>query len=83
MNKEDKEEQLWFEGVKKKLAKFISSPYWDSIHISNSYIDIITLIMNTKKVNELSPLINERLTDQIINTIQKEIKEAKQNSKGR
>ena len=76
-------EQKWLEAVQKKLKKYISSPYWDSIYISNVYLDIITQIMNTTNVKLLSPLINERITDDILKDIQTKLNKAKTNSKTR
>ena len=73
------ENQKWLINIQKQFAKLISSPYWDCIHIPDSYINIITLIMNTKNVTSLSPLINERLTDTILNTCKQKIKQAKKN----
>lgn len=74
------EDQRWLESIQKKFAKLINSPYWDCIELSQNYIDIISLIMNTKDVNNLSPLINERLTDNIFECINTKIKKAKEYS---
>lgn len=81
MNKEQQEEVKWFKSVKTKLQKYISSPYWDDINLSSDYIGIITTIMNTKNVKDLPLLINERLTDTILDQIKTKINKAKQNSK--
>ena len=78
MNKEELEEKKWFEGVKRKLQKYISNPYWDDLNLSNTYITVITLIMNTTDVKKLSPLINEKLTNDILNTIQTKLKQVKE-----
>ena len=78
---EEMEEQKWLESVQKKLKKYILSPYWDSISLSDVYMGIINLIMQAKNVKELSPLINERITDQILNKIATEIQKAKRDAK--
>lgn len=81
MNKDDLDEKRWFDSLKRKFTKYINSPYWDDLNLPESYMDIIVQIMKAKNVNELSPLINERLTDAIIETIQKRTKERKRKSK--
>lgn len=75
------DEQKWLESVQNKLKKYISSPYWDDIYISNTYLDIIMQIMNTTNVNKLPLLINERLTEDILKDIQTKITKVKKNSK--
>lgn len=80
MNKEKqqlKEEQDWLNAVKRKLFKLISSPYWDCIHISDLQLSIITHINNTTNVRNLSPAINERITDMLIEELSIKIKNAK------
>ena len=81
MNKEEKQEQAWLEKTQKQLSKYISSPYWDDIKLSEIQISIITQIMNTKSVNKLSPLINERITDAIIENIKTKINNLKTHQK--
>ena len=78
---EQEEEQKWLESVQKKLIKYISSPYWDSLHLSDSYLSIISQLVNTKDVRKLSAGINERVTDILIEKIEKELKKAKQSDK--
>ena len=78
--KQHKEEQRWLESVQKKLAKYISSPYWDDIHLPNSLYDVLVQIMNTKNVNTLSMSINERVVEHLMATITKQLKQAKENS---
>ena len=78
MNKEYEEEKRWFNGIKRKLQKYIASPYWDDLNLSDSYIMVITTIMNTTDVKKLSPLINESLVNNILNTIQIKLKQIKE-----
>lgn len=75
------EEQKWLNSTKLKLQKLISSPYWDDINISNLQLQIITHIMNTSNVNMLSPSINERLTNILIDDLKQKLHNAKQNCK--
>ena len=76
-----KEEQAWLNSVKRKLFKLISSPYWDCIHISDLQLSIVTHINNTTDVRNLSPVINERVTDMLIQDLTNKIKNAKVQSK--
>lgn len=76
-----KEEQAWLNSVKRKLFKLISSPYWDCIHISNTQLSLITHINNTNDVRKLSPAINERITNILIEDLTQKIKTAKFNCK--
>ena len=63
------------------LFKLISSPYWDCIKISDLQLTIITHINNTTDVRNLSPVINERVTDMLIQDLTNKIKNAKIQSK--
>lgn len=81
MNKDDLDEKRWFDSLKRKFIKYINSPYWDDLNLPESYMGIIVQIMNAKNVKELSPLINERLTDSILDTIQRKIKNIKDTSR--
>ena len=78
-DKELKEEQKWFKSVKTKLGKYISSIYWDSIKLSDLQFSIVTHIMNTDNVQFLSPSINERTVDILLDSINNKLKKAKQN----
>lgn len=69
------EEQKWLESVKKKLKNYISSPKWDCIILPSSQYEIISQIMETKNVADLPILINERITDFILENIKTKFKE--------
>lgn len=82
-NKQLKAEQKWLESTQNKLKKFISSPYWDSIELSDLHFSIVTSIMNTSNVQLLSPSINERVVDILLETIKNKLEKAKQNCRTR
>ena len=79
--KQKSEEQKWLESVQRKLKKYISSPYWDCINLPDSFYSIISIIMQTNNVKHMSPCIDERVTDMILNKIEKEFKNIKQTNK--
>ena len=76
-----KEEQKWLEKTQSKFQKLISSPYWDSISLTELQMSIIKHIMNTKNVKMLSPSIDERIVDHVIDSLNKKIYTAKENCK--
>lgn len=80
-DKEQKEEQAWLNSVKRKLFKCISSPYWDCIHISDLQLSIIMQINNTTDVKKLSPAINERIVDILLEDIKTKLTNAKKNDR--
>ena len=63
------EDQKWLESVQNKLKKYISNPKWDCIVLPSSQYDIISQIMKVKNVEDLPVLINERITDFILENI--------------
>lgn len=81
--REQKEEQRWLVTTQKKLAKYISNPYWDDLDLPDWQYNVISQIMSTKNVKTLSAGINERITDMIFDRIEKELKQIKESSKGR
>lgn len=72
--KEKKEENRWFESVQNKFKKLIADLRWDSLSLTETEMSIITFIMNAKSADELPILINERLTDGIIEKIKNQFK---------
>lgn len=80
---EEQEEQKWLKDVQRRLKKYISSPYWDDIKISDAYMSIVIQIMQTTNVKKLSPSINERITDQIFRRIKEEMQRLKGGARGR
>ena len=69
MAKKKSEEQIWLDGIKRRLTKYISNPKWDYLELSDLHMSIITTIMNCNDVNNLSPSINERVVDIIFERI--------------
>ena len=76
----DKSDEKWLKSIQQRLKKYISSPYWDDISISDTHFNIITHIMNANSIKELSPSINERVTDSIFERIKQEIKRCSKKS---
>ena len=72
-----KQEELWLKQVQNKLAKLISNPKWDCIELSNLQLDLVSHIMKAESVKTLSPSINERVTDMLIDTIKEKFKQVK------
>lgn len=83
MSKKQSTEQRWLVSVQTKLKKYISSPYWDDIHLSKLQFDLVYTIMNTDDVKMLSPSINERITDVLVQSIAEKIDYAKKHAKYR
>ena len=75
--KEQKEEQLWFKNVQKKLKRRIASPKWDSLLLTTIEWDIVFLLTRANNVNSLPILINERVTDNLFNKIDSQFKQMK------
>lgn len=75
--KQLKEDEKWLKSVQKKFMKLISNLKWDCIELSNLQYDIISHIMNCKSVKKLSPSINERVVDQILETIKNKFNKVK------
>ena len=71
------EEQVWLDGVKRRLQKYINNPKWDYLNLSDLYMSVITAIMNCNDVNMLSPSINERVVDMIFERIQNQMSKVK------
>lgn len=74
---EEREEQLWFTNVKRKLSRRIANPKWDCLSLTKIEWDTILFITNAKNVNELPILINERVTDSLFNKIDNQFKQMK------
>ena len=77
------EEQKWFEKVKAKLAKYVNNIYWDCIELPESYMSMVLIISRNEDVTKVSMGINERTVNILFETIDKKLKEAKQNCKQR
>ena len=71
------EEQIWLDGVKRRLMKYIKNPKWDYLELSDLHMSIVTAIMNCDDVNNLSPAINERVVDIIFERIQNRMSKVK------
>ena len=69
------EEQKWLKNVQNKLKKYISNPKWDCIVLPSSQYDIISQIMKVQNVEDLPVLINEKITDFILENIKTKFKE--------
>lgn len=74
-------ENRWLKSIQNKLKKYINSPYWDDIKLSDTYLNIICHIMNATSVNQLSPSIDERITNCILERIKNEIKRCSSKNK--
>lgn len=74
---EEKEEQQWFTNLKRKLQRRIANPKWDSLSLTKIEWDTILFITKAKNVNELPVLINERVTDNLLNKIDNQFKQMK------
>lgn len=72
-----KEEQKWLLSIQKQFKRFIGDLRWDSVSLTDTELDIVSLIMKTKDVDDLPILINERIVDHIIEKIQKQFKNIK------
>ena len=72
-----KQEEMWLKGVQKQFARLISNPKWDCIELTSLQLDLVTHIMRANSVKELSPSINERVTDMLIETIKEKFKKVK------
>ena len=77
MTQEDREEQLWFKSIQNKLKRRIANPRWDSLSLTTTEWDIIMFIAKAKSVNDLPLLINERITDNLLNKIDNQFKQMK------
>ena len=75
--KEYKEEQRWFKNVQNKLRRRINNPKWDSLSLTKIEWDTVLFIMKAKDVNELPVLLNERITDSLIEKIDYQFKQMK------
>lgn len=73
MNEDDK----WLKKVQNKLKRYISNPIWDCIELSDLNYSIIERIMNANKAKDLPYVINERLVDNLLETIDVKFKEIK------
>ena len=71
------EDQIWLEGVKRRLIKYINNPKWDYIQLSDLSMSIVTAITNCEDVKLLSPSINERVTDILFERIQSQMRKVK------
>ena len=72
-----KEEKLWFNNVKMKLARRIAKPEWDSLKLTNIEWDTVIFISKAKTINELPILINERMVDNLLTKIDFQFKQMK------
>ena len=72
-----KEEERWLKNVQKKFTKYINSDIWDCIELSDLQYSILHHIMNAETVKELSPTINEKTVDFLLDAIDKKYKECK------
>lgn len=79
-DKELAEENKWLKSVQNKFKKLISDLRWDMLFLTDTEIMILTFIMNSKSINDLPILIDERLIECIIEKIKKQFKEI--NTKG-
>ena len=77
MTKKKSEEQIWLDGVKRRLTKYISNPKWDYLELSDLHMSIITAIMNCDDVNKLSPSINERTVEIVFERIKSRMSKVK------
>ena len=71
------EEQIWLDSVKRRLIKYINNPKWDYIELSNLQMSIVMAITNCENVNNLSPSINERVTDNLFEVIKSKMSKVK------
>ena len=71
------EEQIWLDSVKRRLIKYISNPKWDYIELSDLQMGIVMAITNCENVNNLSPSINERVTDNLFEIIKSKMSKVK------
>ena len=71
------EEHIWLDSVKRRLIKYISNPKWDYIELSDLQMGIVMAITNCENVNNLSPSINERVTDKRIGLFKETIYDLK------
>ena len=71
------EEDKWLKKVQNKLKKYILSPIWDAIELSDTNYAILERIMNAEKANDLPYSINERVVDYLIEDIDKKYKQMK------
>ncbi|MBQ8426007.1 MAG: hypothetical protein IJX17_08360 [Clostridia bacterium] len=71
------EEQIWLDSVKRRLIKYISNPKWDYIELSDLQMSIVMAITNCENVNNLSPSINERVTDNLFEVIKSKMSKVK------
>jgi len=75
--KDKKEEQLWFKKLQSKLKKRIANPKWDNLSLTKVEWDTVLFIMRATTVDELPLLINERMTDSLLNKIDNQFKQMK------
>lgn len=71
------EEQIWFEGVKRRLIKYINNPKWDYLELSDLHMSIVTAITRCDDVNNLSPSINERVVEILFERIRNRMSKIK------
>ena len=77
MAKKKSEEQIWLDGIKRRLIKYISNPKWDYLELSDLHMSIVTAIMNCDDVNKLSPSINERVVNIVFDRIKSQMSKIK------
>ena len=75
--KDKQEEQRWFNSVQRKLKKRIANPKWDSLNLTSVEWDTVIFIAKATNVNELPLLINERITDSLLEKIDAQFKQMK------
>ena len=72
MSQEDIDEQKWLIKVQNKIRTLVSNPKWDYIQLSDLQLGILSSVMNAKRVNQLSPSINERVVEVLFGIIKKQ-----------
>lgn len=72
MSQEDIDEHKWLIKVQNKIRTLVSNPKWDYIQLSDLQLGILSSVMNAKRVNQLSPSINERVVEVLFGIIKKQ-----------